>query len=336
MATDGSTACAPSAMPEEDDHGLVCRVSCLSVELKLTLGPKLLARPFVDAVVTPFLKAYNNKNPGDPPLMVGQLRRVQIDGTTVARLEDPASGLLKGELPRVVLVPPTRRDKLVINSDEEWGSDEEPYDIMGQKMHRRNLRTLTAFLHRPGLWRVRLSQVFEILEVVQGGAKGGPPQPSEFSLKVERDGQPPSCGTLTRLSDKGGEYVRHLVTDLQKVARAKDLAHEDAVATQDNSRGNKHVMEMTQAVGALPPSRAEIAEEARQRSEAEALRRAEERERDQRELHEELGQLSMEEELRKAQRKAAKRARQKARQRELKAAALSEQATTDTLAVPLS
>ena len=212
--------------------------------------------------------------------------------------------------------PKTKRDKLVIDTEaEEWGSDEGEEDVMGHKMHRENLRILTGYLHRPGLWRVRLGQVYEVLEVAKG-AKGGPPQPNEFSIKVTADGEPPTSGSLSRLCDQGASYVRQLVIDLQKVARAKNVAHADAIATQDSSRGEAHVKEIMRAVGELPMGKAELEEQQKRREQAEEAERAAQRERDRLEVDGLLGQLSMEEEMRKAAKKAAKRARQKARQKE--------------------
>ena len=258
--------------PTAYSRQVVCRVVCKSVELKLTLSQKLLAKPLVDSLITPFLNAFNKKAPDEPPLTAAGLKRVEVDGKSVD-MDAPAGEVLLGDAPRVVLLPATKREKLVIDDDEEWGSDEQEEDVMGHKMHRRNLRALTAYLHRAGLWRVRLSDVFEVLEVVSG-AKGGPPQQNEFSLKVTAEGGPPSSGSLMRLTDKGAAYVACLMNDLQKISRAKDLAHADAVATQDSTRGDEHVQEITKAVGMLPRSKVELEEEKRQRETTEEAQRA--------------------------------------------------------------
>ena len=63
---------------------VVCTVTCADVTLKLTLTPKFLSRPLVDALVNPFLGAYNKRQPpGMPPLEAGDVR-VQVDGSPVA------------------------------------------------------------------------------------------------------------------------------------------------------------------------------------------------------------------------------------------------------------
>jgi hypothetical protein len=46
-------------MPEEGSRA--CKVSCGDVTLKITLTPNLLKKPFEDAVLAPFLKAYFKK-----------------------------------------------------------------------------------------------------------------------------------------------------------------------------------------------------------------------------------------------------------------------------------
>jgi hypothetical protein len=286
-----------------------------------------LGRPFAEVLLLPFLRQYNKRMAAQKdhwtPITTTGLKRVEVDGQVVPSYDAIAGTvLLSGDPTRVTLFPKTQRDKLVIDDNEVWASDEEEEDKMGHRMHRENLRILTPYLHRAGLWRVRLSQVFEVLEVV-GGVKGGPPQPNEFSLKVTADGEVPTTGTLQRLTDAGAAYVKCLVCDLQKVARAKTLAGEDALATKDSTLGDKHLQEMRKAVhGELPKSRAEVVEEERQRAAAEAAARAAQREADEREVEDSLGNLEIETELEKehekAMRKAAKKARQKARQREAK------------------
>jgi hypothetical protein len=46
-------------MAEEGSRA--CKVSCGDVTLKITLTPKLLKKPFEEAVLAPFLKAYSKK-----------------------------------------------------------------------------------------------------------------------------------------------------------------------------------------------------------------------------------------------------------------------------------
>ena len=67
---------------------------------------------------------------------------------------------------------------------------------------------------------------------------------------VTADGRLPSFGTLDRLTPQQDNYVQHLINDLKKIARAKDLAHADAAATGNDSVGTKHVQEMTRKVSA--------------------------------------------------------------------------------------
>jgi hypothetical protein len=67
---------------------------------------------------------------------------------------------------------------------------------------------------------------------------------------VTADGRLPSFGTLDRLTPQQDNYVQHLINDLKKIARAKDLAHADAAATGNDSVGTKHVQEMTRKVAA--------------------------------------------------------------------------------------
>lgn len=48
-----------STMTEEGSRA--CKMSCGDVTLKITLTPKLLKKPFEEAVLAPFLKAYSKK-----------------------------------------------------------------------------------------------------------------------------------------------------------------------------------------------------------------------------------------------------------------------------------
>jgi len=57
------------------------RVECNGIMLKLTVSPKQLQKPFADAVLKPFLKAYSKKvdPPIEPPLDTSSIRQVTID-----------------------------------------------------------------------------------------------------------------------------------------------------------------------------------------------------------------------------------------------------------------
>ena len=57
------------------------RVTCGDVTLKLTLSEKLLARPFADAVLSPFLKAYGKKT--GVAVAVDDVNAVLVDGNRV-------------------------------------------------------------------------------------------------------------------------------------------------------------------------------------------------------------------------------------------------------------
>jgi hypothetical protein len=207
---------------------------------------------------------------------------------------------------------------------------EELHDEQGEKMHTANLQLLTKYLHRPGLWRIRLSNVCDVSEVV-GGASGGPPRPGEFSLRVTADGELPRSGTLTRLTKTQANYAVHLINDLHKVSRAKDLAREHELAAAGGSlagQGNRHVAEMMAKVGALPVSKVEKQEEDRRKQKAEEALRLKAKADAEAEVEESIGGLSLEAEMRQAQKKAEKKARQKARKKLEKEAAAARAAAS--------
>ena len=53
---------------------VVCRTICGGIELNVTLAAKQLAKPLTDALLTPFLGAYNKKRPGEEPLTAAALQ----------------------------------------------------------------------------------------------------------------------------------------------------------------------------------------------------------------------------------------------------------------------
>lgn len=79
-------------------------VECGPIQLKLTLTPKWLGKSLQDAVITPFLGAYNKRSA--VKLDVAELLRVEVDGTPVSDWSAPAESILTNENPRVVLVAP--------------------------------------------------------------------------------------------------------------------------------------------------------------------------------------------------------------------------------------
>ena len=82
---------------------VVVVVQCLSVKLKLTLTEPLLQKSLRDAVVEPFLGAYNNR--AAVPLTMQELLRVEVDGAA-CEPSRMAGELLTSEAPTVVLHAP--------------------------------------------------------------------------------------------------------------------------------------------------------------------------------------------------------------------------------------
>lgn len=58
----------------------ICTVKCDGVTLKLTLKQKLLDRPFITALIAPFLGAFNKKRPDAEPLTMESLAGIVVDG----------------------------------------------------------------------------------------------------------------------------------------------------------------------------------------------------------------------------------------------------------------
>jgi hypothetical protein len=84
---DGKLPPPPSAEPPER-VSQVFRVKCASVELKLTLPLTSLSKSLREAVVVPFLKAYNKKmrraDPEAASLCADDLLRVEVDAMAVS------------------------------------------------------------------------------------------------------------------------------------------------------------------------------------------------------------------------------------------------------------
>jgi tetratricopeptide (TPR) repeat protein len=85
---------------------VVARVSCDGVELKLTLTPKFLEKTLAAALIGPFLGAFNKKRPDKPPVTVEELRRVEVNGKSVAPDEIASKAFGDADSPQVVLHPP--------------------------------------------------------------------------------------------------------------------------------------------------------------------------------------------------------------------------------------
>jgi hypothetical protein len=143
------------------------------------------------------------------------------------------------------------REELLKRQQIEENAEEERAE-KGMRMHRENLSLLTKYMHRPGLWRVQLNYLLQIVRVTRG-AKGGPPMQGEFSVRVFADGSLPVASTLMRLSEPQARYVPTLMDEICKICRAKDLAHAHTVATNGESRlGDLHVEVRLDGLGMGP------------------------------------------------------------------------------------
>lgn len=199
---------------------------------------------------------------------------------------------------------------------------------MGQRLHAKNLKLCTKYLHRKGLWRIRLNQMCEVIEVV-GGAKGGPPVRGEISFKGLGDGTPPTFGTLDRLDAAQTTYAKSLIKDLENITQAREVAKTHADAAQaagigaiGESQARHHLEKMTLKVGELPAAESEVREAKRQQEAEEAAVRERKLEQERRQALIELGVSTgddvddvLEKEARAAQKKKEKKARQKAKKR---------------------
>lgn len=88
--------------PEGADGGamaqtVVAMVTCEGASLKLTLTPKVLARPLRDALVAPFLKALVKRAAGSVSGTVQDISAVVVDGIAVDDLSQAAGLLLRPE-----------------------------------------------------------------------------------------------------------------------------------------------------------------------------------------------------------------------------------------------
>lgn len=108
-----TVALKPDALVIAEDAGASCkggggeskvvRVECNEVALKLTLTPKLLKKPLIDAVIRPYLKAYNKKQGANAdPVEAEHVVRVTIDSEGQTALKEvtdirifPAENYLK-------------------------------------------------------------------------------------------------------------------------------------------------------------------------------------------------------------------------------------------------
>ena len=206
-------------------------------------------------------------------------------------------------------------------------------EAFAQKLHKKNLHHATSFLHKKGLWRVRLNQTCEILDIVSG-AKGGPPIPGEFSFKSQGpDGEAPTFGSLSRLDAMQTNYAQTLIVDLQKVSRARELAYQHQQACEAEGTGEEaaepikqYLDSVTSKAGNLPPSKSEVQEARREREAREAAARAAHLEAEKRAALEALGVSDggdggLNDAIKRDRERERKKAQKKARQKAKKAAA---------------
>ena len=84
---------------------VVAVVKCTTVELKLTLNAKTLAKPLADACITPFLGVYNKKKPDETPVTAEALVAVTVDGQLVTDIKAIADKVLTKDSVKIELFP---------------------------------------------------------------------------------------------------------------------------------------------------------------------------------------------------------------------------------------
>lgn len=243
----------------------------------------------------------------------------------------------------MVVGPGSRDTKGLSKADAElyaakqrvFASDEckEHREEYAKVLHAQNLQRATSFLHRKGVWRMRLNATCEITEVVSG-VKGGPPVPGEFSFRCSTEGQMPTFGSLSRLDETQTAYAKQLIIDLEKVARARELAYQHRQASEAEGTSAQAALPiaeylecMTAKAGTLPPGRSEVQEAQRQQEAAAVQRRDAKKAADLRAALLELGVVddstdgmcdgglgdAIERDRQRERKKADKKARQKAK-----------------------
>ena len=93
-------------MSADKPRKVIAVVKCTTIELKLTLTAKVLAKPLEAAAITPFLGAYNKKKPDEPPVTASALVCVTVDGVLVPDIQAIADGIIKGDSCKIELFPP--------------------------------------------------------------------------------------------------------------------------------------------------------------------------------------------------------------------------------------
>ncbi|EOD37664.1 hypothetical protein EMIHUDRAFT_225244 [Emiliania huxleyi CCMP1516] len=171
---------------------------------------------------------------------------------------------------------------------------------LGERIHMANLRLVAPFLSRPGLWRLELSDVGEIVSIRK--ARGPLPRFC-FSMRTTADGCEPTFGSLERI---GGPvqptYVPKLMEEIRRITRATELAdrHVAAGAAIGGERADRmreeaqqHIRDMTEKLGGVggivPTGKTRLQAEAERTAEAEAEARAAYLESERRAALEEMG-----------------------------------------------
>ena len=80
-------------------EAVVCHTSFDTIELKITLAPKFLHKSLRDALLNPFLKAYNKKRP-EAPVRWEDVKCIKVDGQTVLDATSAPASAIFAALPR--------------------------------------------------------------------------------------------------------------------------------------------------------------------------------------------------------------------------------------------
>lgn len=141
-----------------------------ATELKLTLTPKFLAKSLQDAVLNPFLGAYNKRTGAS--LTTAGLLKIEVDGAEVSALASETAGfpadIFTGELHHVVLTAPTPPDagppppevERVLGAAHEFAVLGLPLDVASQASVRRAYRKVSLAVHPDKAGHPRAGEAF--------------------------------------------------------------------------------------------------------------------------------------------------------------------------------
>ena len=161
----------PAPPPAAPRDKVVCTVRCNAVTLKLTLTAKLLSRSFTDALLTPFLGAYNKKKTSS--LTTSDLTDVQVDGVSVD-VAQPTVEILSGASHQIVLLVAHEADQMtapsagdatstverVLSAADEFAVLELPLHPVGQAAVRKAYRRVSLLVHPDKVNHPRASEAF--------------------------------------------------------------------------------------------------------------------------------------------------------------------------------